>query len=388
MAEAAHIDNEESLYKILGVSSDASPGEIRAAYRHLAKQSRMIEINEAYSILGDPARRAAYDAGLGLEKERYEEYVESVSYAESFAQQVRCQGCGRFDHTLRVVAFPYVISILIMSFKRSEAGIFCHYCRSAKSTKCTAISLLFGWWGFPFGIFWTLESLMVNLLRGKTPKEENQQLLKQLAWVNAALGRIDEAKAALRDLLKYGTNEEAKKFKDELDGSYPSVQPARVSGFSFGYLITVVAILAMYIFIGNTIFGEPNGTNGTMTPPAQVVPVTPSKPVSENSPKTTSLIPPSDSFVVWQDSSDWVSYSTAGISGSVVNTHADWSISNVRVELELVDEHDTIIRKVSVSVLPSTIAPMGRGEYYKTVEVPSSCDAFSPVLHWQWIPPQ
>ncbi len=392
MSDYVSINNERSLYELLGISSDASPSEIKAAYRRLAKQyhpdinpssearSRMTEINEAYSILSNPAKRAAYDAGLGIGEERYEEYDESLAYAESFIQQVRCQGCGRFDHTLRVVAFPYVISILIMSFKRFEAGIFCHYCRSAKSTKWAAVSLLFGWWGVPFGVFWTIESLIVNLLKGKTPKEENQRLLKQLAWVNAVLGRIDEAKAALRDLLKYGLNEDARRFKDELDRSYPTIPPASVSGFRLGYFATVVAIIAMYIVVGTAIFGGPPENDTVNPPPAQSVPVTPTQPAP--------LIPPSDSFVKWQDSSGWLTETTVEIRGSVTNTHSEWAITNVRIEAEMLDKYGNVIQQHVVTASPSTIPPGGKGEYIEVIRVTSSCEDGSTTLHWIWSPPE
>ena len=63
------------LYGILGVSPSASTAEIRSAYRKLARQchpdvsaspdanARFARINEAYHILIDPMRRAAYDRG-------------------------------------------------------------------------------------------------------------------------------------------------------------------------------------------------------------------------------------------------------------------------------------------------------------------------------------
>lgn len=66
------------LYAILGVARDASPEEIRSAYRRLARElhpdvngdpeaeRRFKEITAAYETLSDPDRRARYDAfGMG-----------------------------------------------------------------------------------------------------------------------------------------------------------------------------------------------------------------------------------------------------------------------------------------------------------------------------------
>ena len=61
------------LYKLLQVDSEADPEVIQAAYRRLAQKfhpdlaagpeaaERMVAINGAWEVLGDPARRAAYD---------------------------------------------------------------------------------------------------------------------------------------------------------------------------------------------------------------------------------------------------------------------------------------------------------------------------------------
>jgi curved DNA-binding protein len=66
-------------YKIMGVGREASADEIKRAYRKLARkyhpdvskekdaEERFKEIGEAYEVLRDPEKRAAYDA-LGLRK--------------------------------------------------------------------------------------------------------------------------------------------------------------------------------------------------------------------------------------------------------------------------------------------------------------------------------
>ena len=70
---------EKDYYQILGVKRNATPEEIKQAYRRLAifnhpdkNQTRqaaaqMQEINEAYSVLGDKRKRARYD----FERENY-----------------------------------------------------------------------------------------------------------------------------------------------------------------------------------------------------------------------------------------------------------------------------------------------------------------------------
>jgi len=62
-------------YAILGLGRDATPQQVAASYRRLAKQfhpdlhpdkevaARMRRLNEAWEILSSPERRAAYDAG-------------------------------------------------------------------------------------------------------------------------------------------------------------------------------------------------------------------------------------------------------------------------------------------------------------------------------------
>jgi curved DNA-binding protein len=61
-------------YQVLGVGREASADEVKKAWRKLARKyhpdvskqpdaaQRMSELNEAYAVLSDPERRAAYDA--------------------------------------------------------------------------------------------------------------------------------------------------------------------------------------------------------------------------------------------------------------------------------------------------------------------------------------
>jgi len=81
-------------YKILGVSKNADPKEIKSAYRKLARkyhpdvnpgdksaESKFKEISEAYEILSDPEKRAQYDA-IG---EQWRQYSQAGSRARAGA---------------------------------------------------------------------------------------------------------------------------------------------------------------------------------------------------------------------------------------------------------------------------------------------------------------
>ena len=84
--------DQPDLYKLLQVDSEADPEVIQAAYRRLAQKfhpdlaagpdaaERMVAINGAWEVLGDPDRRAAYD------RQRDEARATADAIARSAAQ--------------------------------------------------------------------------------------------------------------------------------------------------------------------------------------------------------------------------------------------------------------------------------------------------------------
>ncbi|MEM8805293.1 MAG: hypothetical protein AAGF01_04610 [Cyanobacteria bacterium P01_G01_bin.38] len=69
----------------------------------------------------------------------------------------------------KFVIFQYCFSVVVMSFKRRSAIYFVKASENAtlKGLKYTLISALLGWWGIPWGIVFTVQTLATNLNGGK-----------------------------------------------------------------------------------------------------------------------------------------------------------------------------------------------------------------------------
>lgn len=86
--------------------------------------------------------------------------------AENLQEEVK-QG-GRF------VYYAFTISLIVFTFKRTSGVYLLRKNESAvgKGMGFTLLSCLFGWWGFPFGPKYTIESIRTNMKGGKDVTDE------------------------------------------------------------------------------------------------------------------------------------------------------------------------------------------------------------------------
>ena len=68
----------------------------------------------------------------------------------------------------KFVVFQYCFSVIVMSFRRSTSIVNIQPGESARSKGLpfTLISLVFGWWGIPWGPIWTVATIAKNLRGG------------------------------------------------------------------------------------------------------------------------------------------------------------------------------------------------------------------------------
>jgi len=69
----------------------------------------------------------------------------------------------------KFVIFPYTVSIVIMTFKRSSSIYFIRPDESSfkHSYKHIALNGVMGWWGIPWGPIYTIQSIYQQLSGGK-----------------------------------------------------------------------------------------------------------------------------------------------------------------------------------------------------------------------------
>jgi hypothetical protein len=86
----------------------------------------------------------------------------------------------------KFVMYQYVISILIMTFKRPTDIYFIKSDDSAvvKGLPFTLLSLVLGWWGIPWGPIYTIQALWINLQGGRDVTAQVLSAAQQASTAN------------------------------------------------------------------------------------------------------------------------------------------------------------------------------------------------------------
>ncbi|MEO1429445.1 MAG: hypothetical protein AAFV71_10345 [Cyanobacteria bacterium J06633_8] len=81
----------------------------------------------------------------------------------------------------KFVAFLYCFSLIVITFKRSSSIYFIKAGEGTlkHSIKFTLISIFLGWWGIPWGIIYTIQSLITNCQGGRDMTTQVMSALRQ-----------------------------------------------------------------------------------------------------------------------------------------------------------------------------------------------------------------
>jgi hypothetical protein len=119
------------------------------------------------------------------------------------AELPSCQACGRQDETLRIATYPFVVSVVFITFQRQFSGLWCSRHRTQYWLQAGLITSIIGWLGFPFGLLFTPIQLFQLMKGGIQPVEANAVLLKRLGEKKMQEGNSSAAIKCFEASLQY-----------------------------------------------------------------------------------------------------------------------------------------------------------------------------------------
>jgi tetratricopeptide (TPR) repeat protein len=150
---------------------------------------------------------------------------------------------------VRFVVYPFVFSLLVMTFRRSFSGTWCHKHRLHKQILAGLITATVGWIGIPWGIIFAPQVLFQLARGGIQPDDENVQLLNRLAKHRLDTGDPAGAIRCIETSLKL---QDAAITRTRLRGLYQAHgMPAAAPPLKQALAVVVALFLASAI--GNTV---------------------------------------------------------------------------------------------------------------------------------------
>ena len=184
------VESRIDYYSDLGVSSGATPQEIKAVYRALARiyhpdvnsdkaaSATFRKITEAYEVLNDPEKRKQYDERIKPSDET-ELSEQAKAEVKTTVDPVVCSVCHKVTAQPRYLLFRSVVSFIVMTTRTPKHGVYCVECARKASFRTSLTSALFGWWGFPWGPIFTIKEILSNAIGGERQIEIEENLLWQ-----------------------------------------------------------------------------------------------------------------------------------------------------------------------------------------------------------------
>jgi DnaJ-domain-containing protein 1 len=251
-------------YTLLGVTPNATQAEIKSAYRAavakyhpdvnqaLNAENLTTLLNEAWSVLQDPVKKAEYDASLQA-KHPEKKTSPAVSDREQSARQRQfsamlcCEKCGEEDVYQRFAVFYRVYSLFFYVHRVRTAMRLCTQCRSREACASAFHTALFGFWGNLFGMVSSVRALFHAIMGGYMDKKANVAMLGYLANAYAERGQNEAAMTALVGCYGFqrskGIADAIQSFKEA--GIKAEPQPAWIDGQIYAMVLAFIPLILL-----------------------------------------------------------------------------------------------------------------------------------------------
>jgi len=208
------VADPQGFYALLGVGPLADAVEIKAAYRYRAKllhpdynpaddaADEFLRLSEAWAVLRDPRKRAAYDAQAKLPVP-----VRVLDPNDPTPEALSCSRCGKVTAQPRYIIFHRVKSFFTSTRRSIIHGIFCRDCADRTAIRASTITWLLGWWGLK-GPWVSLKALLANLRGGDQPPADNLRVLLHQAKAFLAKEEVEIARALAQQAQAFARTEQ------------------------------------------------------------------------------------------------------------------------------------------------------------------------------------
>ena len=157
-------------------------------------------------------------------------------HQEYSAEQISCQVCNGQDETLRLVSYPFVFSLVVITFRRMFHGVYCSRHANRYFFLAVLITLTVGWMGIPFGLIFTPITLFNLYTSDKRLRPANAKLLMEIAKAKQEKGHSREAAVFYQESLWLSSKE-----SNQLESSQD--MPALVVIDPPDFLVQVISLL-------------------------------------------------------------------------------------------------------------------------------------------------
>jgi len=125
---------------------------------------------QAQEIIQEEVANRKLDNNIlqGIEAQNKSYTIEEIDKYCNIVQNLSCPICKTNSEKLNATMTSEVVSVIFFSTKNKKIKVGCSSCLDKANNSALTKSVLFGWWGIPWGIFWTIKAINDNLKSKKT----------------------------------------------------------------------------------------------------------------------------------------------------------------------------------------------------------------------------